>query len=359
MSIDETLSSGTVLQSGTQVFTLEKILGRGGFGITYAATAQNGTRVAIKELFPEGLVQRLAGGRVIAHDRLEFERLLVRTQFEAETLQLLKHPSATKCYGWWKQNGTVYLAMELIKGDSLEKRLETGVKLREVEARAVLMACLGVLQELHGLGLLHRDIKPANIMLNPDRVELIDFGSAVKYKIGERIKRERLLTPMYAPLEQFGEEVQLTPATDFYALGKTLYHALTQTVPPSALERAAGATMRPIRDLEPSLSLSLAEVIDACLAMKLEERPQSAFQILQELQHGKNYNLPLPDQPRRPQIDIVMETLREFFKKPHNVIGVSFWLVIVIGILVSYFPTLMFIVAILGLFLMWFMSQSS
>jgi serine/threonine protein kinase len=287
------------LPRGTQLgtITLEQVLGRGGFGITYLGRLENGTKAAVKEFFPEGVVQRLRGGLVVPlpNQKLEFERLLVRAQFEAETLQLLKHESATAYHGTWQENGTLYMAMEFIQGQSLQQRIESGVKLREIEARAVLMACLGVLQELHGLGLLHRDIKPANIMLSPSRVELIDYGSAVKFKIGERIKRERLLTPMYAPLEQFGEEVQLTPATDFYALAATLYHALTQIAPPNALERARGAVCKPIRDLEPSLSPSLARVIDESLAQKLEERPHSATQVLNELRHGRTLNLPTTD----------------------------------------------------------------
>jgi serine/threonine protein kinase len=287
------------LPSGSRLgtVTIERVLGRGGFGITYLGRLENGAPTAVKEFFPEGVVQRLRGGMVLAlpDQKPEFERLLVRAHFEAETLQLLKHPSATTFYGAWQQNGTMYMAMEFIKGQSLQKHLERGGKLREIEARAILMACLGVLSELHRLGLLHRDIKPANIMLSSTRVELIDYGSAIKFRIGERIKRERLLTPMYAPLEQFGEEVQLTPATDFYALAATLYHALTQVAPPSALERAQGAVFKPVRELVPSLSPSLARVIDESLSLKLEQRSQSATQIINDLQHGHSFHLPVPD----------------------------------------------------------------
>jgi serine/threonine protein kinase len=277
--------------------TIKQMLGRGGFGITYLGRLEDGRQAAVKEFFPEGVVRRLRGGMVVAlpDQKLEFERLLVRAQFEAETLQLLKHESATAFYGTWQQNGTTYMAMEFIAGQSLEQRIASGVKLREIEARAVLMACLGVLQELHGLGLLHRDIKPANIMLSPSRVELIDYGSAVKFRIGERIKRERLLTPMYAPLEQFGEEVQLTPATDFYALAATLYHGITQIAPPNSLERARGVALKSIRELVPNLSPSLARVIDESLVLRLEERPSSATRILSDLRHGHALNLPVPD----------------------------------------------------------------
>jgi serine/threonine protein kinase len=317
LPLTEHLPSGSKLGS----ITLDQVLGQGGFGITYLGRLENGAQVAVKEFFPEGTVQRLRGGLVVAlpNQRLEFERLLVRAQFEVETLQLLKHQSATAFYGAWQQNGTMYLAMEFIKGQSLQSRIESGVKLREIEARAVLMACLGVLQELHGLGLLHRDIKPANIMLNSSRVELIDYGSAVKFRIGERIKRERLLTPMYAPLEQFGEEVQLTPATDFYALAATLYHALTLVVPPNALERARGTVLKPIRELLPSLSPSLARVIDESLALKLEQRPCKASQIMNDLLHGHSFDLPVPD-PNPPSfwksiiddVGVVWDSLKKF-----------------------------------------------
>jgi serine/threonine protein kinase len=295
--------------------TLERVLGRGGFGITYLGRLEDGRQAAIKEFFPEGAVQRLRGGMVLAlpDQKLEFERLLVRAQFEAETLQLLQHESATAFYGTWQQNGTMYMAMEFIAGHSLESRIQSGVKLREIEARAVLMACLGVLQELHGLGLLHRDIKPANIMLGAFRVELIDYGSAVKFKIGERIKRERLLTPMYAPLEQFGKEVQLTPATDFYALAATIYHALTQVAPPNALERARGAVLKPIRELEPHINPTFAKVIDDSLALKLELRPQSAIQMMNVLRHGQSLNLATKDPPLPTFLESLCYEARDFW----------------------------------------------
>ena len=276
--MSEDLAPGTLI--GKHYRILER-LGRGGFGITYRGfDAITKNYVAIKELFPDGAATRGNGGWVVPSDRNDFERLLVRMQFEARTLQLLRHKSATRVIDLIEQNGTVYLVMEFLGGETLEARIQSGKKLRNIEAREILFTVMSVLEELHGLALLHRDIKPANIMLNREdqggqRVELIDFGSLVKYRAGHRARFERLLTPMYAPLEQYGEEVELSPATDFYALGATLYHALTLQAPPSALKRANGKALTPIRDLEPAIDAGLARFVTRSLQMRLDDRPQN------------------------------------------------------------------------------------
>jgi serine/threonine protein kinase len=281
-AVSETLLPGATLKSGA--YTILEVMGQGGFGITYKARSQTGF-VAIKESFPHDLALRLPGGLVVSSDGAEFERLLVRFQLEAETLQLMKHPSATQFLEFFTENGTAYLVMEFLEGETLEMRIARGEALRFMEARRVLFAVLEVLRELHSLGLLHRDIKPANLIFTRAGVELIDYGSAVKYRIGERIKRERLLTPMYAPLEQFGETVALAPGTDLYALGATLYHALTLHAPPTALERAKGASFNP-RAALPSGDPAVNEIIAHCLEMRLEDRPQSAAELLEVLRRG-------------------------------------------------------------------------
>ncbi len=281
------LEPGTRLHQGR--FEVLEQLGRGGFGITYKARDQHMARdVAIKELFPDGLVQRLPGGLIVPNpaDKTEFERLQVRFDFEGETLKLLRHPSATQIFETWREHNSSYIAMEFIRGETLEARINRGDRLRNIEAQGILIAVLEVLQELHGLGLLHRDIKPANIILNRERVELIDFGSVVGYRLGERSKRERLLTPMYAPLEQYGQEVQLAPGTDFYALGATLYHAMTLQAPFSALERVQGAVLEPIRQHLPAIEPNLERIIHSSLEMKLEDRPSSATGLLEEIRQG-------------------------------------------------------------------------
>ena len=287
--LNDDLAPGTELNSRYRI--LER-LGRGGFGITYRAfDAQTKSYVAIKELFPDGTTTRHAGGWVVASDQAEMERQRMRMRLEAETLLLLRHQSVTHVCELFDANGTSYLVMEFMGGQTLESRIESGQKLLNIEAREILFVILRVLEELHGLALLHRDIKPANIMLNLEgqggqRVELIDFGSLVKYRAGQRAKVERLLTPMYAPLEQYGELVELAPATDFYALGATLYHALTLRAPPSAVDRAKGAVLTPIRDLEPAISAGVAGFVMTSLEMRVADRPKNASSALRLLHLG-------------------------------------------------------------------------
>jgi serine/threonine-protein kinase len=283
------------LEPGTELHGRYRILerlGRGGFGITYRAyDSREKAYVAVKELFPEGAATRV-GMHVHAADKHEFERLRARMAVEADTLKHLTHKSATRMLEFFETNGTAYLVMEFFGGETLEHRIQRGHRLQNTEARAILFTVLEVLAQLHGLGLLHRDIKPGNIMLNRDgqggeKVELIDFGSAVRFRLGERIRRERLLTPMYAPLEQYGEQVALAPGTDFYALGATLYHALTLQPPPSALERAKGKDLTPVRDLVPAVDFGVARFIGTCLEMKLEHRPKDVSSALELMHNGE------------------------------------------------------------------------
>jgi serine/threonine-protein kinase len=287
--VKEDLPGGTVLHGR---YTVLERLGRGGFGITYRGfDARQKIYVAIKELFPDGMATRASGGAVVVTDQADFERLRARMTLEADTLRHLNHKNATQVIDFFEANGTAYLVMEFLGGETLEHRIASGRKLLNTEARAILYVVLEVLRDLHALGLLHRDIKPGNIMLNRDgqggeRVELIDFGSAVRFRLGQRVKRERLLTPMYAPLEQYGEEVALAPGTDFYALGATLYHALTLQVPPNALERARGKPLVPVRDLEPAVDVGVARFIAACLEMNLEGRPKDVSGALEWMHSG-------------------------------------------------------------------------
>ncbi len=266
-------------------YELEGILGQGGFGITYLARHTGlGTKVALKELYPDNLVMRDSSGKVRAQAGMqeEFENLKVRFSREAKTLRELKHKSATQFISEWEERGTVFIAMEFVDGETLEARIARGALLTEREARAVMTPILELLEEVHGKGLLHRDIKPANIILTKNGgVELIDFGSVTKFSANQRSKiTSRLLTPAYAPLEQYGQEVMLTPSTDLYALAATMYEAITGKAPPNALERANGAMMYLARLVEPTISREFSEVLDKALELRMEDRYSSAKELI-------------------------------------------------------------------------------
>jgi serine/threonine protein kinase len=262
-------------------YELEAVLGRGGFGITYLARHTGlGTKIALKELYPDHLVFRDSSGNIRAQAGMqpEFENLKLRFSREAKTLRELKHRASTKFISDWHEHGTVFIAMEFIDGETLEARIARGALLTEREAREVMIPILELLEEVHGRGLLHRDIKPANIIVTKTGgVELIDFGSVTNFSTAGRTKvTSRLLTPAYAPLEQYGQEVMLTPSTDLYALAATMYEAITGIAPVPALDRANGKKLESIQTLALHVTPEFSSMLMKALELRMEDRFSSA-----------------------------------------------------------------------------------
>ncbi len=266
---------------------IKRVLGRGGFGITYLVkpVKKGGRRVTVKELFPDGLVVRDASGTVRAKTGQEtaFESNKARFLGEAQILRKLKHPSSTAFKGIWPMNGTLYMTLEFIDGETLEAHIARGAHLTEPEAIAILHPVLEALEELHGYGLLHRDIKPANLMLptDPDRpVELIDFGSAVAFQMGAPTKlTSAILTPQYAPLELYGSNVRLGPPSDLYSLGATIYEAVCGVRVPTALERANGAVVQPLEATVSTVSREFSKLVARTLELRVADRFQTALEM--------------------------------------------------------------------------------
>jgi serine/threonine protein kinase len=287
------MASPTELASGTTLynnqFKIIRVLGRGGFGVVYLAR-KTGTkkkqRFAIKEFFPKGMAIRATNGTIKPSlDQTKWKALLARFKREADVLQSLKHPSSTKINAYWKENGTAFMALEYIEGQTLEARIQSGQLLEFQEAFDLTITILEVLQELHSNGLLHRDIKPANIILGKNRLELIDFGSITEFIKGTRIRvTSRLLTPDYAPLEQYGENVMLAPATDLYAMAATIAEAMTGTRVPNALDRANGASIDSVIQMIKTKSSVMATILEKALELRLENRFQTASQMRESLQ---------------------------------------------------------------------------
>ena len=292
----ETRDPLTALPANTEMgngqFRILNEIARGGFGITYLAYhIPARTYVAVKECFPDGIVTR-DGLKVQAKPghELEFQNVLEHFSREAEILDQLTHPSATEIITRLNENNTAYIVMEYVRGETLEQRINRGKYLSSNETIEILTPILELLAEVHDLGMLHRDIKPANIILTTERPELIDFGSVIEFTPGSRSKiTSRLLTPAYAPLEQYGQTVSLLPATDMYALGATFYEAITGVTPPDAISRLNGAQLKPIENLEPKIKTNLANAINRSLEMRMENRFLSARQMLETLKEEIQY----------------------------------------------------------------------
>ncbi|MDX2004232.1 MAG: protein kinase [Meiothermus sp.] len=292
------LSAGTTLAGR---YVLGEVLGQGGFGITYAAQDRVLRRpVAVKEFFPDGST-RLATqlNPPTSLGGLGFQEAKERFISEARTLGQFAHPGIVQIYDVLEDNGTAYLVMEKLEGETLGRRIERLGRLDERGVMEVARAAAGALETVHAAGLLHRDLKPDNLFLTTDgRTVLIDFGSARGFVQNKTVRHTRLVTPGYAPLEQYASSAKLGPYTDLYALGATLFHALTGSQPPSATDRATGVALP---SLPRGTSKQLSNLISRALEMKVADRPASVGEWLRALE-GRTPASAAPVGPSAPQV---------------------------------------------------------
>jgi serine/threonine-protein kinase len=226
-------------------YRLERVLGQGGFGITYLAfdTLLN-RAVAIKELFPEGSSRQDL--KVVPTPSLGLPGFLeTKTRFlaEAQALAQFSHAGIVRVFDVFEQNATAYLVMEALEGETLGQRLIRG-KLLPLEVQRLGLMLSEALSVVHSAALLHRDIKPDNVFLVSDRVVLLDFGSARAFAVDAVQQHTRLVTPGYAAPEQYASQAKFAAYTDIYGLAATLYHALEGVMPPSATDRMLGSSLR-------------------------------------------------------------------------------------------------------------------
>ena len=257
-----------------------EVLGQGGFGITYRVRDTRLARdVALKEYLPPALAIRQDGASVLPRSTEVAEDFSWgRERFVAEgrTLATLHEaPSIVKVFDFVEGNGTSYMVMELVRGDTLEERVKARGTLTPHEIDRFLPPLLDGLQQVHESGYLHRDIKPGNILVNEAGLPtLIDFGAARLAIAGRSSTMTAIFTPGYAAPEQFATGKQ-GPWTDIYGLAATLHHAITGGAPPSAFDRLLDDTYAPLASQQlAGFPAQLLAGIDAGLAVRLEERPQ-------------------------------------------------------------------------------------
>ncbi|BCM91097.1 serine/threonine-protein kinase Pkn1 [Abditibacteriota bacterium] len=292
------LPPGTKLNNNS--FSIGRVLGQGGFGITYKGNDINLARlVAIKELFPDGS-RRQEKTVVPPHNVSPGEWDITRREFieEARTVAKFSHPGIVNVYFVWEENGTAYQAMEFLDGQSAGALVEKG-KLSENEAIPIIERVADALETMHASGFIHRDLKPDNIVQTKDgRTVLIDFGTAKQFVREKTQKLNPVLTPGYAPLEQYSSQARFDHRLDIYALGATLYHLLTGEIPVSAVERAAGVDLPSVRDKNPLVSVAVSEAVERAMAVKVGDRFESVREFARALRSTKQTPAPQPQSPR-------------------------------------------------------------
>jgi Protein kinase domain len=271
-------------------YEIHTILGRGGFGITYLALDTNlNHEVAIKEFLPTELAMRASDSSIhpISDEHTDtFGWGLNRFITEAQTLAQFRHPNIVLVHSVFEANGTAYMVMEYEKGESLDEAYGANRLTTEEQLLGILFPLMDGLARIHESGFVHRDIKPKNIYLRHDgRPVLLDFGSARQALGVETRTLTTLVSPGYAPFEQYNatrDSDKQGPWTDIYALGATIYRGMSGKSPIDALARA-NAKLEGAEDiLEPAVELGkdrfsrrFLEAIDQALRFAPDERPQS------------------------------------------------------------------------------------
>ncbi|MBN3896827.1 MAG: protein kinase [Nostoc sp. NOS(2021)] len=256
------------VQQRIRHYQVLRILGQGGMGTTYLAWDAAGVIAGMPQLLV--LKQMNADMAKIAKAQELFER-------EAYTLKSLNHPGIPKYYDFFVEDGKKYLAMELIHGQDLEKRVYTTGPVTPSQAIAWMIQTCDILDYLHSLEppLIHRDIKPANLMVRSslNRIVVLDFGAVKEIGTapGTRIGAEGYCAP-----EQ--ERGQPLTQSDLYAIGPTLIFLLTGENP-FKYYRQRGRNFRFDVAKVPTISSQLRDVIDRVT----EPLPRARYQTAKEL----------------------------------------------------------------------------
>lgn len=283
--MSNTLEIGKTFGGGRYV--VEKVIGAGGFGITYFVRhVELNVHYAVKEFFISGKCVRESDRSTVFLQDIDpdrYAKLKKRFADEARTLVSLNNPHVVRVIDIFDENNTSYIVMEYVPGITLQQKIETEGKMSFMDA----VNCMGQLAEavsyIHSKHVLHRDIKPDNVIITPDnRVVLIDFGSAREFVHDEVQNQTAILTRGYAPLEQYSTTSKKGNYTDIYALGGVFYFLLTGVKPIDATERTI-ETLKSPRELNPEISEDISKTIMKAMELKPEDRYQSVQEFVTDL----------------------------------------------------------------------------
>ena len=290
------LRAGTVLNDR---YIIGRVLGQGGFGITYLALdTQLNAKVAIKEFMPGEIATRQGTTVSVMMDTKseEFAYGAERFQEEARTLaKFIGNPNIAAVTSYFDENDTSYFVMDYIEGISFKTYIANhGGKISVEETLNVMIPVLRALTAVHAEGFIHRDVTPDNIYITKDgMVKLLDFGSA-RYSIGDKSKSlDVILKVGYAPKEQYIRRSRQGPFTDVYSCAACFYAAITGFLPPESLERLDHDELVPISQCGIDIPEYLDKAILKGLAVQPEDRFQSAAEFLDAIESQQVVEVPV------------------------------------------------------------------
>ena len=276
-------------------YQIERPLGGGGFGITYLARDINlNLPVAIKEYFPSDSVTRVANQGVQVRGgseeiRSQYQWGLERFLDEARALATFRHPNIVRVLRYFRENGTAYIVMEYESGDPLKRWVPQNAPLSQRALLSVIYPLLDGLDAVHRTGFLHRDIKPDNIYIRADGTPvLLDFGAARRVTANHDMTN--IVSPGFAPFEQYHSQGNQGPWTDIYSLGAVMYWMTTGKKPVESASRVKNDTLLPAASMaDPGVfGASLLEAIDWAMQPDEGRRPQAVAQLRSAIQDSEH-----------------------------------------------------------------------
>ena len=289
------------LRKGTRLigrYTIEGVLGQGGFGITYLGMDElHKKKVAIKEFFPQGIVTRNIEYEdtvtvTLVGEKENYDKGKERFLKEAQTMAMFsKDKGIVKALDFFEINNTAYIVMEYLEGVTLKQYLRENKRIAAEDLVELLVPLIEALDEIHSQGLIHRDISPDNIMVLPDgRIKLMDFGAARDYtEFGEK-SLSIVLKPGYAPPEQYQTHGVQGPWTDIYALCATMYKCITGENPPDAIDRLVDDHLKKISAFGIPVLPQIEEAIIKGMSVAAKDRYQNVGDFCEDLYGGYEEN---------------------------------------------------------------------
>jgi len=279
------LTIETNLQSGK--YTIERVIGSGGFGITYYARHNDlGHYFAIKEFFISSYCMRNSSQNTVmlqGIDSTVYEKYRQKFIEEAQILARLDHPNIVRVTDIFQENSTAYIVMPFVEGQTLQQLIEQNGKLEYETAVNYIAQLSEAIDYIHQRDILHRDIKPENIIITPEnKAILIDFGSAREFIHDKTQQHTSIYTQGYAPLEQYSGNSKKGSYSDIYSLGATFYFALTGQKPMDAATRTM-ETMPEPQELAPDIPKEANKTILKAMSLKPEDRQQKIDEFMKDL----------------------------------------------------------------------------
>ena len=287
-------------------YLVGKMLGQGGFGITYIGwDIALERKVAIKEYYPSGQVSRSLGTKTLTWYRSEQAQRARQDGLEMFLKEARKMarvddiPGVVRVRDLFRENDTAYIVMDFVEGETLKARLTRTGPMSWDQAKEIFRPAIRAMEQVHKAGLIHRDLSPDNLMLTKDgQVEILDLGAAKDLNVNQGASSMQVAKGGFSPYEQYSQRGGSGPWTDVYAMAATIYFTLTGKIPPIAIDRAEDDTISwdlPRLDTLPRQAL---EALKQAMVVSAKKRTQS----MEELEKGlfEEWVEPEPE-PERPR----------------------------------------------------------